>query len=51
MDVPPVALIDELRKRIDELDAELSMIRSPMAAIEELRLRVAEIETDLEMGL
>jgi hypothetical protein len=49
MDVPPVALIDELRKRIEELETELSMITNPMAAIEELRKRVADLEVDLEM--
>jgi vacuolar-type H+-ATPase subunit I/STV1 len=47
----PRAAIDELRKRIDELETELSLTKSPLAAIEELRKRVADIETDLEMGL
>jgi folate-dependent phosphoribosylglycinamide formyltransferase PurN len=51
MDVRPTAEIDGLRKRITELEVELSMSRSPLAAIEELRKRVADIETDLEMGL
>lgn len=51
MDVSPVAMIDELRKRIEALETELSMSRSPLAAIEELRRRVADIETDLEIGL
>lgn len=51
MAVPPIALIDGLRKRITELETDLSMVSSPLAAIEELRKRVADIETDLEMGL
>lgn len=51
MDVAPLALIDALRKRIDELETELSMIQSPLAAIDELRKRVAEIETDIAIGL
>jgi polyhydroxyalkanoate synthesis regulator phasin len=51
MNGSPRAAIDELRKRIDELETELSMTKSPLAAIEELRKRVADIETDLEMGL
>jgi folate-dependent phosphoribosylglycinamide formyltransferase PurN len=51
MDVRPTAEIDELRKRIAELETELSMIISPLAAIEELRKRVADIETDISIGM
>jgi polyhydroxyalkanoate synthesis regulator phasin len=51
MDVRPTAEIDELRKRIAELETELSMIVSPLAAIEELRKRVADIETDIAIGM
>ena len=51
MDVSPIAMIDELRKRVGELETELSMVRSPFAAIDELRKRVADIETDIAIGL
>jgi folate-dependent phosphoribosylglycinamide formyltransferase PurN len=49
MDVRPTAEIDELRKRIAELETEMSMITNPMAAIEELRKRMADVELDIEM--
>jgi hypothetical protein len=51
MNGTPLAAIDELRKRVNDLEAELSIMTSPLAAIDELRKRVADIETDLEMGL
>lgn len=47
MDVPPTALIDELRKRIADLEADYRP--DPSAALDALSKRIAELEAELSM--
>lgn len=48
MDVPPVALIDELRKRIADLEADYRP--DPAAALDAMSKRIDELETELSMS-
>jgi hypothetical protein len=47
MDVQPVAIIDEIRKRVADLETDFRP--DPAAALDALRKRIAELETELAL--